>query len=721
VKISSQIIAIILSVSVLGSCSTYTDFTTYFNTFYNAERLLKFSEEEFEFQNEKRKSSPRTFVIEPKLFFQNNFYNNVPPFMEEYIVKQPIRQAVQVKLDSIIIKGSKILSTKGKSSYIEKTLYLMAMSYFYKEEWRPSLVKCGEMLDRFPEGDLAPDAALLMAKNFLIERNFYQGKQLLSQTVDLAWLKGRYDILSEAFRIQAEIALSENNFKEALRPYKQAIVQTDDEALKAKWQVDLAALLYRLNKLDMANDAFTEALNYKTDYVTEFEAKLYKAACLNRQKRYWEASNILDKLENDGKFKEWAGFVFAERLTSLRLQKQDTLLEKAEKFADTSFINNNLITTYYFEKAMEFYEEGKYNDALRSFAKSKGSKSIVFQTSFEMFKLLSEYDSRMSTVRPMLSKLQGGEQVSDTMKNYTAVYLYDIARIHEKLKNTDSALHYYNLARLTIPEKNTFAAKYNYAYMERIKTRNPELSDSIKYVLAEKYSKTEYGKDMMKELGIMEEFIIDTVGEIFNSATQFRRTKDYSSANGQYLKLFNNYPKHQLAPKSLYSIGWTYEKENRNVDSALQYYNLLIDKYPNSEYANDVRLTINYLLAVRSGNIPDSLKERFVQDVRQIDVESEIRENEEAYKRMEIINSKNSSIFDLKLDPTKLIQEAQQNITLPKTDYKLPDSKDIEKLQDSPNMIKEFFFKDELNKKKEGEKKDIQKNDSTSTPNPIKK
>ena len=183
-------------------------------------------------------------------------YDDVPAFMGEFIISKSKLQPVRVKLDSVLIKGSKILSKKSESDYIEGTLYLMAQAYFYRSEWLPCEVKCGELIDIFPTGKKSPDAHLLLAKSLLIQKKFDYGKKVLSRTVDIAWQLERYDILSEAFRLQADLAIYQDDEEGALRPYKQAVAQTSDGTLKAKWQLDLAALLYSLRQYDRAEKAF---------------------------------------------------------------------------------------------------------------------------------------------------------------------------------------------------------------------------------------------------------------------------------------------------------------------------------------------------------------------------------------------------------------------------------------------------------------------------------
>jgi hypothetical protein len=121
---------------LITSCKSndFANFTAYFNTFYNEERLMKECEEEFEFQSEKRRTMPRILVPMPLNPVLNSTEGSSPAFLAGLRVDRAARQSVGMKLDSILVKGSKILAKSSKSRYVSPSLFLMAKSYFYKEE-----------------------------------------------------------------------------------------------------------------------------------------------------------------------------------------------------------------------------------------------------------------------------------------------------------------------------------------------------------------------------------------------------------------------------------------------------------------------------------------------------------------------------------------------------------------------------------------------------------
>lgn len=600
-----------LLMAMLYGCSPYDNFTTYFNTYYNATRLIRESEDEFLYQEEKKRVTPRVIIPEPQNYTPTVPKSGPPPFMTEFVVEQQKLQPVKIKLDSVIIKGSKILANHGQSDYIEGALFLMAKAYFYRNEWLPSQIKCGELIDKFPAGDLSPDAHLLFAENMLIQRRFFAGKNMLSRTVDIAWQKKRYDILSQAFRLQADLAIFEHDIEAAVKPYRQAIAQCDDNEQKAKWQVDMASIYYKIGKFPEAERAFAKVQKYSPDYQSDFEAKLYRSMSLIRIGRYEEAEKILADLEDDGKYTEWKAYVFTARLTSLKFQNKEKELTVLEKYSDSAFVNNPSILSYYFEKGVDAYKIKDYPTARKYFARTRNQKTQFYSASERLFYLLNTWEQKHTFEEQTLKKFKPGETPNDTIQAALALNRFELGRVHEELGNKDSALVYYKSSAEMSPKKNKQTSRYLYAYSRIAKDTDPILADSLMEVLVDKYPDTDFGKEALQKQGYTEYFVIDTIADLYRSGNKLRESKEYTFAVTQFQKIWYQYPGSDFAPRSLYALGWVFEKNIKNIDSALFYYQKLIEKYPTSEYAKDVQLSVNYLLIVRSGKpIPDSLKVR---------------------------------------------------------------------------------------------------------------
>lgn len=646
------------------SCKRWDNFTTYYNTYYNQERLLTESQNEFEYQTEQVKNNPRVVIPDSSLFSSKFDKSVVPPFMVEYIITKQQRQAVENKIDSILIKGSKILARHPKSDYMVKTLYNIALAYYYKNEWLPAQIKCAEIVDKFPENNIAPDALILFSKTLLIQRKFDQAEVMLSRTVDLAWALQRYDILSQAFRLQAETKLYLNELDEAVKPYKQAIVQSDDKSLKARWQLDLALLLYRIGKFERAISELSKVMNFSPDYITTFETKLYTANSLSFLGKYDLAEKILNDLDNDGKYEEWKASTFAGKMLLEKQRGDYTKMESMEKLADSLYVNNPAIIAVYYQRGKDLYDTSDYNRALQYFSRARVTRTPVFNSANKMHTVLNNWKLKQAQIYSPMQSLASGQKLNDSTQSALAKNLFELGRVHEQLNNEDSVIHYYKKAIEFANPNEAETAKYLYVYALKIENKDLRLSDSLMDIIATKYSLTDYGKDAMKRMGYTKAFIIDTARELFESGTELMLHKEYAYAIRQYNTLLNNYPGNKYEPRTLYSVGWMYERRLRQYDSALYYYKLLVERYPDSEYAKDIKLAVEYLAANQSGEpIPEHLKER-----KKLDYLPERNLDELKAPPIPALQMKppqqepGMNIQDLFSDPTKILKQFQNSL-----------------------------------------------------------
>ncbi|MBL7997342.1 MAG: tetratricopeptide repeat protein, partial [Candidatus Kapabacteria bacterium] len=607
---------IVKSVSVLlaftvpflvSSCKLWDNSTTFFNTYYNAKKLMNESEEEFGYYDETLKPpKPRVVVPLEKDITLERKTGEPPKFANDMIIKQQKLQPVQVKVDSIIIKGSKILATHPKSDFIDGTLFLMAKAFFYRSEWLPSIIKCQELSEQFPESKFNPDAHLLQSKGYIVQQNYPKAKQMLSRTVDVAWQFRRYDILSEAFRLMAEVAIEEEDYDEAERPYRQAITQADDDRMRAKWQCDLGLILYRLGRFDKAAKELEKVEKADPDNLTLFEAKLYRAAALMRSEHYTESVAIMDEIDESRKFDDYrkAGYLNAHRLTWLRLAGKTDSLARFERHVDSTAVGSQPVITANFETGMDYFRKKDYSNARSYFARSKTVRSPVFDGANLLFNLLNSREDKMYGIDKLSKQLAGTDTLMnrDSAKAQYAKLCFELGRIHEQIFNPDSATVWYSMAVDYAPAKDTMKAQYLYSLARMKDNTDKEYADSLHEIIFKDYKATTFGLEAKQRLGYTDYAILDSAAEFIRSGAQFRAIGDYATSIRQYSRVYTDFPYSQHAAKALYSIGWIWERKLMNNDSAFYYYKLLVKKYQESEYAKDILYSVAYFSAKQHGD-----------------------------------------------------------------------------------------------------------------------
>lgn len=594
-----------------GGCHTYDNFTTYFNTYYNAKRLTTEVEDEFAFFDDGKRVKPRILVADTSTLIEEpRDLGETPAFLQEFVISKEKLQPVKTKVDSVIIKGSKILSKHPNSDYVDGTLYLMTKSYFYQSDWLQAQVKSQELIENFPHSEFSPSGHLFLAKSQFLQKKYSAGEKTLSRAVDIAWGQEDYDVLSEAFRLQAELALYQGNLEDALKPYRRAIAQADDNELRARWQTELASILYRRQYFKEAVAEFARVQNYSPDVLASFESELYRGAALARLGKFQEADEIFTELERNDNYDEWEAYVAAERINLLRLKngtdpkgKED--LRVAEQTADSAYIGNPAIGAAMYGRGLDYFRAGDYTNARKYFAKSKVVRSPVHPIAGRYYSLLNTWEEKQSFIGPMLPAVEGGKG-PDSMRVTVAAAMFEIARIHQQLGNADSALHYYEKSVVMAPESHYSRARYLYALSRSIRPTDPARADSLLDIIVSNHGRSEYALEARVALGYTDAIAIDSVADLFLSGTRFRSIGEYQLAVRQFARLAEAYPESRYAPKSLYTAGWIFERSLLNNDSAYAYYLLLLQLYPESEYAREVRPSVLYAQALRNGDLPDS-------------------------------------------------------------------------------------------------------------------
>lgn len=572
--------------------------------------------DEFQYQDENKRQKPRVFLphIEGVSIGASTQAGVTPDFLKAFMIEKPKLQPVKTKVDSILIKGSKILANHPKSKYIEGTLFHMATAYFFKTEFMPSQQKCIELIERFAEGDYSPDAHLLLAKNYLLQRKMELGRTMLSRTVDVGWYKERWDIVAEAYRIQAELALEEGDLEKALRPYQQAVAQSDDREQQARWQVEVAGLYYRKGKYELAEKNFARVFEYKPDPLAQFEALLYRAASLSQTGDFTEAEKIFTELEKDRKYEEWGSFVSAERLSMDRLKSADPqspAVIAAERQADSTYAGKGgrpELIVQNFQKGMDLYRRNQYSEALPYFAKAKVIRTPVYETAAKFYSLIKSWEDQHRKIQNYgkLDKADSG--LMDSLSRGMGREYHTLGRVHEQMGNNDSAMMYYEKAYLIATDQDASKSMYLFAMARIVRQADPETADSLMTILYEKFPSTLYGREAQSALGYVEDVELDEATTLYRSANSFRMIKDFDFAVRQYLSIVTNHAESSLAPKALYALGWMYEKDIGNNDSALTYYGMLVERYPSSEYAKEIRPSYEFAVAkLNNVTISDSL------------------------------------------------------------------------------------------------------------------
>jgi tetratricopeptide (TPR) repeat protein len=610
----------------------------YLNTYYNANRLMVETEDEFFYFDEKQRTKPRILILEEATLPDDNpDVYQVPKFAQSMIVPREKLAPVLVRVDSIIIKGSKILSRHAESDLVDGALFLMAKAYFYKSEWFQAQIKCQELMDNYPYSVLSPDAHLLLAKTLLLQAKFTQADKALLKAIDISWGQHRYDALSEAFRIQAEIALHFGNVEEAVKPYRRAITQADDIMQQSRWQLEIGLLYYRQRRFDAALKELRTVLDFSPDALTRYEAELYTAAANAQLQQFDKARPLFENVIANRNYAEWRAFSYGELITSMRANNLAQGIDSLYKIADTLGAPEALAAARY-QGGLGLMKQREFQGAATFFAKAQVEAMPAYFYAAKYLQFLSELQAVSpeavdkfkfySKVKEDTATFFHPNQASD--RKNSAFAMYRTARLYERLGVKDSAMKYYCSAAWVAPDADTNRARYLYSEaallgmdkrsvkpVRKVSSSDAantsaevpiptEHIDSLLKTIAYTYPSTEQGIDARARLGLTQEAIRDTASDWMQSGDRFRAVKQYTNALTQYKAVAATYPNTRHAARAIYAQGWLYEKDLKNIDSAIQYYSLLVEKFPASPYSIEIKPSLDGVVEMR--RLQDSLR-----------------------------------------------------------------------------------------------------------------
>ncbi|MGE3801298.1 MAG: tetratricopeptide repeat protein [Candidatus Kapaibacterium sp.] len=588
--------SILAGAALLSSCQPYRNFTTYYNRFWNIERIMAEVEDEVDYVRDQQEAPKPRYIIPfddtgGEEFFSDHL--NRKTFDPEEV------RANRMKLDSIILKGSMILSYQDKSDYVDDAIYYMSKAYFYMREWYQSQEEARQLIENFPDSKWSPDAHLMIAMDMLEQGRVEEAEEMLSKTVDIAFRFKRADILTEAFRLNADVQMAQGETIQAIKPYERAIVLSDNEEEQARWQTEIGVVLFRAGRFEEAIEAFDKVEEYDPDPVTAFEAGLQKGVALRAAGRFDDAEAQLDQLAEEEDYANWIGLVEVERM-SLNADRNKLTSFDPALVKELDSLNAGDYALYgVYERGVRAFKAGDYDGAGVNFSKVASSKSPYTKRARQYSIWINYYreEKARATDATRLQLIP----FPDSLSLIATRSHYNIARFFNNYRISDSTYYHYGQAFRWAPEGSEEGARALYALSEFVRRRgNGVEADSLLNVLARNYGDNDYAHEARKRLGYSSDWVPDPARREYESGLKMvNGGSDYQGALEMFAGVHRNHAGSQYAAMALYASGLVFEKYLNNLDSALLYYRLLIERYPGSEQAKAMRPIVEKAMASR--------------------------------------------------------------------------------------------------------------------------
>lgn len=625
----------------------FENFTTYFNIYYNANKIFSEAEQELLKQ---QKDIFTTKIITPS----GNVTN---------------------KLVQVIEKCSKILQYHQNSSLVDDALFMIGKAYYYQREYPSAIRKFSELLATFPDSKYALEAKLWIARSYAQTIETDRALKLLNEIYLEAKDQEEEEVMSLALLEIIKIYFKRNDYEGIINLGQEFVKISDDDEARAQVLMQIGNSYAKLGQLDQALENYSKVKKYTSDYYYIFKSQLEFAKILREKNRIDEAKKILKDLYSESLFDEYKDYIELE-YAYLYLSEKDTAkaldyfvkVDTTYQTRETAGIAQYEIANY-LENVVGIFDSAKYyyDKSLRSQLPDNLKKSAQIKSN-----ILNRYKNLWTSIRnlekqiPILRtfpvdttypKFQEIE-IDSSMLNDSA-YLADLQEYLAEKKRADSlyteklkrdSLTYQanlktadslevNIARLKFDLATLFMIDYEkpdsaYVHLKSIVEKYPDkdFSERAIYALASYYEiKGEKEKADSLYQYIYENFIDTEISKIaakklklpikvgskdlpdlkYREAENLVEQKKYKEAINKLQEIYNEYEKTDYAPKSLLMIGYIYENKLSQFDSAYSVYKQLKEKFPQSLYTQRIN---SKLIAYESELQRKEMERKAIQD-----------------------------------------------------------------------------------------------------------
>ena len=631
-------ILVILSLIAIAACSTekntpmsrfYHGTTLKYNIYFNGRESYKKGINKINDQNSDNYALTLSVFTDSKE--ENASIANGE--MEKAIQKS----AKGIKLHSITKKpkpSGKALSAKEKefmaqnefNKWVEYCYLLMGKAYFIKRDYLQARQNLEYALRQYPNSKAQPEMAMYLVRTFCEDKKFKEAKDVLDNIEADKKITKKTEGYYAA--VCADYYLKQNKTEEAAEKLKVAIEKTKKRTDKLRYTYILAQLNEKENKLNDAYKCYEAASKRNRIYEMEFNARINMAKCHSGKGSNKEIFKLLNKMLKDEKNKEYRDQIYyAMAEVEMRSGKEAEAIEHYRKSSEVSVENDyqkalscmKLGEIYfakleyknaylYYDTCMQYLPESHENfKEIQALSKNLSelvtyTDVIEFEDSVQKIAKMSDKE-RNKLIDGLIAKVVEQERLERELAQQENLnsYLFDQKRGQENTVGSSSGKWYfYNPAQLSYG-KNEFQKKWGNRKNEdhwrrRDKTvvafdtgDDSEASDSV---VADAKPKNEDPKSReyyLQDLPLTDSAMQESHKRIENAL--YYASKIYKEKFGDYPKAINSYEDlNKRYPNSDYQLLTYYDLYILNtlikdMPQAEKYKNLIITKYGNTNYA----------------------------------------------------------------------------------------------------------------------------------------
>lgn len=542
---------------IFYGCGFWKDFTTYFNTYYNAITIFERTEDEI--------------LSKQKDVFAFRLDSPTPQQNKE--------------LTRVIEKCSKILQFDKESSFFDNALFLTGKSFYYQQEYARAQRKFIELL-ALPKTEFKLEGKIWLAKTHLQLRNFDEGIKLLEEAQEEALKNKEEKLFIDASVFKIAFYIFRQDYKTAINECQKFLnnIKSDETAALIYYQMGKVYLMLEDN--ENALNAFASVLQYSPTFEIELESRLEYSKLLKELGRLDESEKSLNELLYQGKFKD---------------QEDRILLELAQIYDE----KNEL------KKAIDIF---KQIDSTYKQKPTAGLADLLLAKIYEY--KVQDYDSCYKYYNKAASALTTKELKNQATSRIRVIDKY--FSLKKNLSDLNLQLTYLTDNTKFIRDSIDYEIAYN-QYLEETKKKQEESSLSSNIPISQRLQergipttqqkqqtqKSDTSKYSDKKLTLLEliaqgkakkparpKITADSITtlisqNLYNIGNLFLTELEViDSAKFYFNEIFEKYPNKTYKVDALFALGTHYETNNEK-EKADSLFKIIYENYPKHKLYNE--------------------------------------------------------------------------------------------------------------------------------------
>ena len=493
--------------------------------------------------------------------------------------------------EQAIKKASKVLSQYPSSKYVPNALFLIGMSYFRLGEYDNAIRKFDELQSLYPDHKFVKEAEFYRAYSYLLSVDY------TSSQIDLNAISLEEDELSsDALFLIAEIAYFQKDYTKANQNYSQFVELNPNHPNRYKAYL-------RLGEIAFNNGNFAKAIEHYNKIDKSAASNIYFVSKLNTSRAYAKMGKPDESIDMLSSLLSQT--VQIERRSTIELLMADIYYEN-EKLDDAEKLWT-LITEKYPKteaSAKAYFMLGElYQRRKQELDKAEEmyNQTISEAPRTELAEMALSRNKSIGQLKAIRADSLGAYNTTLQLENYfkmAELYLLD-------LELPDSALSIYNLVIEEFPDHRLVCkARYGKAWIYANSYNKLNIADSLYSIVLDSCLDTDWAVDAVEYYKIRGTAIdstkIQTPAYLFIKAEEFFFTYQWPDSAIKYYEIVTQkYPNSNFAPKAFMAIASILSESNP--ESSAVIYQLVTDKYPQTEYSSESQIRLG--MAVRKSEI----------------------------------------------------------------------------------------------------------------------